>query len=126
MSTKVKGFKERRTFQDRINDVEQIRRHHPDKVPIVIERFEHEKNLPLLDKAKFLVPDYITVSELSRIIRRRLSLHPNQTFFLMVNAQTLVSSSTCIADIYDKERDEDGFLYMVYGSENAFGAITTR
>ena len=40
----------------------------------------------------------------------------------MANAQALVSTSTCIADIYDKERDEDGFLYMVYGSENAFGA----
>merc|ERR1711874_429556 len=101
----IKPFKERRGYALRVKDVEQIRTEHPSKVPCIIERFSGEKQLPVLVK----------------IIRRRLQLHPAQAFFLLVNDSTLAPVSMPMSELYRKEMDQDGFLYLVFASQETFG-----
>ena len=38
-------------------------------MPVIVERFHKERNLPQLDKTKFLVPQELTMSQFVTIIR---------------------------------------------------------
>uniref|UniRef100_A0A915E5N0 Uncharacterized protein n=1 Tax=Ditylenchus dipsaci TaxID=166011 RepID=A0A915E5N0_9BILA len=96
-----------------------IKRQQPDKVPIIIERYDTERNLPILDHCKYLVPSHITVADVMQIIRRRLHLHPDQAFFLLINEKSMVSITMTVGQLYEMEQEKDGFLYIVYASQPA-------
>ncbi|KAH0948717.1 hypothetical protein HN011_009797, partial [Eciton burchellii] len=68
---------------ERISDYEIIRKRNPNRVPVIVERYKLENHLPLMNRSKFLVPDFLTVTEFCSIVRRRLELNPTQAVYLL-------------------------------------------
>ncbi|XP_013927409.1 PREDICTED: microtubule-associated proteins 1A/1B light chain 3C-like [Thamnophis sirtalis] len=114
-------FKERKSFATRKNETTEIRGKYPNKIPVVVERYRKEKTLPQLDRIKFLVSPDISMSQFLFTLRTRLSLTATQAFYLLVNNQTLPCPSLTLLEVYNDNKDEDGFLYMTYASQEMFG-----
>ncbi len=50
-----------------------------------------------------------------------MMINDAQTFYLIVNRKAVVGTSITLSDVYRSQKDEDGFLYMVYASQEIFG-----
>uniref|UniRef100_A0A674IBJ2 Microtubule associated protein 1 light chain 3 gamma n=1 Tax=Terrapene triunguis TaxID=2587831 RepID=A0A674IBJ2_9SAUR len=86
---------------------------------VVVERYQKEKQLPLLDRTKFLVSQDSSMSQFV-ITLTRMSLTATQAFYLLVN-KGLPSMSMTVGEVYRDHKDEDGFLYVTYASQEMFG-----
>ena len=107
-------------FEDKRKEVaEKIRSKYPDRIPVIVEKAP-KSDAPDIDKKKYLVPADITVGKFVYEIRKHMKLNPEQAIFLFVN-DTLPPTAALMSQIYEKNRDEDGFLYVTYSGENTFG-----
>lgn len=116
-----KKFKQRRSFSARAKESAKMRTKYPSKVPVIIERYSREKNLPIFDKTKLLISEGISMSQFSTVVRERMDLSPMQCLYFIANKNTLVSMTMTMGEIYDSEKDKDGFLYLTYASQEVFG-----
>lgn len=89
-------------------------------VKIVCEELHNSNKFPELETRRLLVPHDITVAQLTYLLRRRMGLLPDEAIFLFVDSSVL-SSSTIVSVIYERNKDLDGFLYIKYSGENTFG-----
>ncbi|KAM5144633.1 microtubule-associated protein 1 light chain 3 gamma [Callospermophilus lateralis] len=120
----LKPFKQRKNLATRQQEVAGIRAKFPNKIPVIVERYPREQFLPLLDKTKFLVPQELTMTQFLSLIRSRMVLRATEAFYLLVN-KSLVSMNVTMAEIYRDYKDEDGFVYMTYASQETFGSLTS-
>ncbi|KAB1199760.1 Autophagy-related protein 8A, partial [Morella rubra] len=77
-------------------------------------------NTPLSDVSRYLVPADLTVGQFVYVVRKRINLSPEKAIFIFVK-NILPPTAAMMSAIYDENKEEDGFLYMVYSGENTFG-----
>lgn len=112
-------FKDENSFEHRKAEASNIRIKYPERVPVIIEK-EPGAQVGDLDKKKFLIPSDISISQLMWIIRKRISLPHEKALFLYVG-RTIPLACASVGQIYEENKDEDGFLYVSFSGENTFG-----
>tara|TARA_B100000900_G_C20362473_1_gene626930 strand:+ start:423 stop:773 length:351 start_codon:yes stop_codon:yes gene_type:complete len=113
------SFKNAHSLDDRIKEAQKMLTKYPERIPIIVEMAEGCQLNPIT-KNKYLAPRDMPMSQFVFTIRKKIQLESSQAIFVLVNNQ-LVTSNAQLSKIYEDHRDEDGFLYMVYTSENTFG-----
>tara|TARA_Y100000591_G_C21822157_1_gene694293 strand:- start:302 stop:661 length:360 start_codon:yes stop_codon:yes gene_type:complete len=113
-------FKTKHSIEHRIGESQRIRGKFPNRIPIVVEKASEDKILKFIDKNKFLTPNDLTLGQFIYVIRKRIKLDSDAALFFFINGK-MFPVTTMISTLYNDEKDADGFLYMKYASENAFG-----
>ena len=76
-----------------------------------------------LEKTKYIIPKDFTVSHFSILLRNKLELKSERSFFLLAKGKYAIVGETSIDDIYERYADKsDGFLYIGYCEEKYFGS----
>ncbi|KAE8965225.1 hypothetical protein PR001_g28797 [Phytophthora rubi] len=93
------SFKKEHPFEKRQAESQRIRFKYSDRIPVICEKADRS-DIPDIDKKKYLVPADLTVGQFVYVIRKLSALMSN---------------------IYKKQKDSDGFLYVTNSGENTFG-----
>jgi GABA(A) receptor-associated protein len=75
-----------------------------------------------MDKTKLLVADNMTVATVLQLIKTNLKINETTSIYILVsNKNIMLSGAQTIISIYQEYKNEDGFLYLEYCTENVFG-----
>ncbi|KAH8739287.1 hypothetical protein FG386_000044 [Cryptosporidium ryanae] len=126
--------KEKVQFDKRAAEALSIRAKYPNRIPVICEK-SSRCDLPEIEKKKFLVPMNMLVGEFKYIIHKHITQSTatqsnglkipttyEKTIYLFVN-NTIPKAGSLMQEVYEQYVSDDGFLYLQYGSENAFGSL---
>jgi len=115
-------FKNDHPLEKRREVAERIRSKYQDRIPVIVEKAPRS-DAPDIDKKKYLVPADITVGKFVYEIRKHMNkVNAEKAIYLFVN-NTIPPTAALISQIYERYKDEDGFLYITYSGENTFGDL---
>ena len=114
-------FKKKHSLEDRKAESKKILEKYPERIPIIVTK-DPKSQLSDMDKNKFLTPCELTLGQFLFLIRKRIKVDETTSLFIFVQETILAPTSFTMQSLYDSYKDEDGFLYLMYCSENVFGS----
>lgn len=100
---------------------DKIRIKSPNNFPIIVGRAKGA-NIPKITKHKFIVSGTIKFQVFLAEMRKYIiGLTPSDSIFCFVGAGVMAPLSSHIDSLYETYCSNDGFLYIIYMTENTFG-----
>ena len=122
MSIPALSFKEITSLEERKQRSNTLLSKYKDKIPVILEKSNRDKYLPIIGKNKLLVANDITVANVLQLLKKNLKINETISIYIMVSEKNIMlSGSQSMSYIYDSYKNTDGFLYLEYCSENVFG-----
>lgn len=112
-------FENETSFENRCKLFSNLISKYPDRIPIIVTK-AFNNDASDIKKKKYLVPKDYTLLRVSYEIRKQMTIQSDKTIILFIN-NTLLPSCALLSHIYDKYKNKDGFLYIIYATENTFG-----
>lgn len=119
-TTIVKSTPVSNEYLERLKKSQVILEKYPDRVPLIIQPSKNDRDAFPIDKSKYITPRDLSMMQLQQIIRKRIHFPPEKALFMFVNNK-IYPITSLIGNIYDDNKDTDGFLYITYCQENTFG-----
>jgi len=110
-------------FEKRYAEAQHILKKYPDRIPVICEKSPNctDVGIPAIDKKKYLVPRDLTVGQFMYVIRKRLNIESSKAIFIFVNEVAIPPTCELMANVYENNKNNDGFLYTLYTGETTFG-----
>tara|TARA_B100001093_G_C26288005_1_gene784020 strand:+ start:40 stop:453 length:414 start_codon:yes stop_codon:yes gene_type:complete len=117
----IDNFKRKRSFVKRLEESNRIISKYPERIPLIVCRATTCKDVPDIDRHKYLVPRDLSIGQFMHVIRQRIKLEPHISIYLMINDFIMPATSQLLGVIYNEHSDDDGFMYITYTGESTFG-----
>lgn len=129
-------FKKKHTFDKRRKESKKMLGKFDNRIPVIVERDPNSpKDVPFIERNKYLIPSDMTIGGFFYVIRKKLNISKEKALFFFfvsdVDKSTekdskrvvteMMPSSTDFLTLYNEKVANDGFLYMLYTTENTFG-----
>ena len=114
------SYKSLKPLKERKEEYQKVIDQNPEKVAIIVEN-DPRSDIADIEKKKFLIKEDMNLTQFQKIIRNRLKMDEKEALFFLANGKTSLAGNFTIREIYDKYKDEDGFLYIAYSSQEVWG-----
>ena len=112
-------YKIKNSIEERLYTSNRLLSKYSSCIPVIIEKSK-DNDTPNISSNKYIIPKTLNISEIIILIRKKTKIDSKKAIFVFIN-NTLVPMNTTIGEIYDYHKDQDGFLYINYKTENTFG-----
>ena len=117
-----KSYKEITSLEERKKRSELLLIKYSDKIPVILEKSSTDKYLPKIDKNKLLISQQMNIANIIQLLKNNLKINESTSIYIMVaDKNIMLSGSQSIETIYKDYKNDDGFLYLEYCTENVFG-----
>ena len=76
------SFKSKHKFEKRKDEAHRILQKYPERIPVICEKDPRSRDIPDIDRKKYLVPADLSIANFMYVIRKRIKISPEKSIYL--------------------------------------------
>jgi GABA(A) receptor-associated protein len=110
-------FKAQNTYETRKEVSAKIREEYSNRCPVIVELDPRATRNVWIKKKKFLAPLDMSLGKFMLEVRKVIVIGRQEPLAVMVESGQMISGDSKMGDLYERFKDPDGFLYILYSGD---------